>query len=241
MFIFKKSKIIVDCFITDEHILKYSPIEKANKFIPEWWKNTPLINKDENNHIYPTIKSCAGIIEHYKKGIIIPMWSDLSINIDKNQYTWQFSDGISSADVHNQTLWENFIDFKLNVHIKLHSPWFLKTKEDIHWVCIEPFWNNIIKNNYMTVPGTLSFKHQHTTNISLMIPNNISQFNIEHGHPMYHLIPLTEKELIIKHHLVTEKEINQYKVRNITFSNTYYKRIGLDIKNDTKKCPFHFK
>ena len=236
-FFFKRPKINVDCFITDEHILKYSPIEKANKFIPKWWKKIPSVNNTAD-HSEPTIKGCSGIIEQYKRGLIIPMWSDLSIIMTDQSYSWKFSDGISNAEVHSNGL-DSFLNPKEYAHLKLISPWFLNTKEDIFWTCLDPFWNNTNKTNYITVPGTVSYKYQHATHINLMMPVNNRHFNIEHGHPVYHLLPLTEKEIQIKHQLVTEKELNKYKVRNITFFNTYYKRLSIDKNKEKSKCPFH--
>lgn len=237
LFLFRKSKIIVDCFVSDKSILDFSPIEKANKFIPDWWNNTPLVIPNEKQHPQPTMRGCSGIIEHYKNGFMIPMWSDLSVTVQNKGYSWQFSDYKTNANVHPSSQWDTFADKSEYGHLKISSPYFLKTKKDISWICTEPFWNNQLKNNYFITPGTLNFKYQHATNINMMIPLHDRNFIIKHGHPMLHLIPLSEYNVELKHNLVSQEEIRKLEVPLISFTNSYFKRKSIT----DKKCPFHFK
>ena len=236
-FLFKKPSIVVDCFVSDKNILDFSPIEKSNKFIPNWWSQTQLTIPNNQGHPQTTIRGCAGIIEHYKQGFMMPMWSDLSVIVENKGYRWQFSDYKTTAYTHPSNQWETFADKEKYGHLKITSPYFLKTKKDINWLCIEPFWNNQLNNDYFVTPGTLNFKYQHTTNINMMIPLHDRNFIIKHGHPMLHLIPLSEYNVELKHHLVSEEEMRKLNVPLISFTNSYFKRKSIT----DKKCPFHWK
>jgi len=240
-FFFKRNKIIVDCFTPYKHIIELSPIEKANKFIPEWWINTPREIVIPNN-IEPciTIKECRGIIDTYNHGYIIPLWSDFILEIQNKQYRWTYSDKFSTAEIHSQKQWENFTDAQNIGHLKLMSPWRIKTKKDIMWSCTDPFWNNKLQTNYMTAPGVVNFKYQYGTNINIFFKLQDQTIKIDFNHPMYHLIPITEHETEIRHHLVTDREFTQLSNVSVSFYNQYIKRKNILKNKKVKQCPFHW-
>jgi hypothetical protein len=58
------------------------------------------------------------------------------------------------------------------------------------------------------VPAISEFKYQHATITNLMVPFN-TELNIEPGDPWLHLLPLTEKKIKLKTHLVSTEELNK--------------------------------
>jgi hypothetical protein len=235
-FFIKKSKIIVDSFTYNNWAYKEFTIKKSNEFYPEWLKNTPKEFKVGVKPV-PTIRTCEALIQNFKTGLIIPMWSDFAFKSTEDKYEYQFADGKSTLDSHSQQQWGKFADPKIFNQIKLISPYALKTKEDIFWNYTYPFWNNGIQLNYFLTPGILSFKHQHGTNINLFVHAK-SNFFIKAGDPIVHLIPLTEKNVEIKNHLIDENEFTKMLDANAypSFKNRYAKLL----KTKTKKCPFGF-
>ena len=88
-FFFKRKKIVVDCFTDNYSINELFPIQTANNFYPDWWKNLPktydAMNKWGLRVSQSTMKKCPAIIDLYKTGFIMPLWSDLQIlSDDKN-------------------------------------------------------------------------------------------------------------------------------------------------------------
>ena len=240
MFFFKRNKIVVDCFTTDPNVIKYSPIAKANEFIPEWMKKMP-ITVNSSLHSGQTIKACPGVIDLYKQGLMIPMWSDLHVEFkDKGAFEWQFSDRKTKAISHNNNQWTGFATDKSYGHLKLCSPWYIKTKENLSWHCAEPFWSNHLTNDYITIPGQLNFKYQHTTNINLFLPTSTRSFIIPHGHPMYHMMPLTDKQIDIRHHHISEEEMQKYEIPSITFKSIYLNAKNIMDKKEKSNGPFHW-
>ena len=57
-------------------------------------------------------------------------------------------------------------------------------------------------------------------------------FTIKATKPLVHLIPLTEKKVVVKNHIVSNQEYRQIqnKYKKVFFTNNYKK---------IKKCPFH--
>lgn len=234
-FFIKKSKIIVDSFTCNKWAYESFPIKKSNEFYPEWLKNTP---KEYISGVAPspTIKTCEALLQNFKTGLIIPMWSDFKFKANENGYEYKFADQKSTLNSHESKQWDKFVDPKTFNHIKLISPLLLKTKENINWNFTYPFWNSGIQLNYFFPPGILNFKYQHATNINLFIHSK-SDFFIKAGDPIVHLIPLTEKNIKICNHLIDENEY--FKIKDCfypSFTNRYINTV----KIKTKKCPFGF-
>jgi hypothetical protein len=238
LFIFRKSKLVLDCFTSKEYVFKNNKINYATQFYPEWWKNTP---KEIMLGITPasTLKKCQGVIDTYKIGAMLPLWADLAINIQNKHFQWQFADYMTLGVQHDSKQWDTFADPNEYGHLKIDSPWKCKTKTDINFYFTSPFWNHPIDRPYETLSGTLNFKYQHTTNINIMFNKSKDRhFVVKQGTPMIHLIPISDKQLIIKHHLVDDKEINNM---NNTFAFTNSYKINKQrILKEESKCPFGF-
>jgi len=239
LFIFKKSKIVLDCFTSNKNVLEFTPIDKAIKFYPEWLKNTP---KFLDKTFYPasTIKNCTGIIDYYKQGFMIPLWTDLSINVQNRSYQWQFADYKSEAKEHNSAQWDTYVSAQNYGHLKLISPFKIISKNDIDFHFTKPFWNFEPKSSYYIPSGNVNYKYNHSTEINMFIDLTENKvINIDLGTPLAHIIPLTDKEVILKHHLISDEEYKNLPVIH-TFVNSYSKYKKL-VQNKESKCPFGFK
>ena len=236
-FFIPKKKIIVDCFTADINAYQVFPIEKANKFIPKWMKSSAS-TFNLNGIDRSTIKRCSGIIDYYKQGIILPMWCDLNLIINNGGYSWEFSNSFSSADNHAHQQWDCYVNPNEFGHLKLFSPWRFKTKESISWYAIKPTWNFSLKEEYHIPSGALNFKYQSTTNVNILIDiRKNTKFVIEAGQPMTHYIPLSDRPIELRHHLVSSQEFIQLSPGDVKFIGSY-----LEVMNQAKikerKCPF---
>jgi hypothetical protein len=215
LFFFRKPKVIVDCFTDVPQVFEFAKPDNAIKFIPDWWKNTPVSYVPEGSFFkHATLKGCDGVINNFKHGLVIPMWCDVAIQVGPrgtNYYRYQFADNTSSLDSHNPKQFGGHIKEEEIQHIKFHSPWFFSCKENIHWVWVDPKWNTIRINDYIILPGITSFKYQASTNINALFyrGEKLKTIEIKYGTPLIHMIPLTDRKLTLKHHLVDQNEFSK--------------------------------
>jgi hypothetical protein len=240
IFLFKKPKLVIDCFTNRPDVFSFSKIDHAHNFYPEWWKQTP---KTFMRTFYKeaTIKKCRGIIDTYRYGAMVPLWSDLALNVKNKEYQWQFSDFETNSQIHPSEQWNTYIDPNNYGHLKITSPWYITCKSDTKFYWTVPFWNHAIDIPYHIIPGMLEFKYNHGININIMI-NLQKDFthNIKLHTPMAHMIPVSDKELVIKHHLISNEEFKNLGNKHIyTFTNNYeiHKK---NVDKQESKCPFSF-
>lgn len=241
MFWFKRSKIHVDCFTTNVHAFELFPIDNSLEFIPEWWTHAPKEYKVRDLFPSSTIKRCPAIINQYKYGIIIPLWSDLAVS-SKGGTNWEikFSDPKTNMEQHDAGQWSAYADPTKFTHIKLKSPWALKTKDEIYWTYSKPVWNFPAGDKLIVAPGVLEFKHQHSTHVNLFIPTSDAFSQVfTAGQPISQMIPLSDKEVVVHRHLIDEAEYDrQFENRfNHSFTRGYTRTKKI---KKAKKCPFHF-
>lgn len=256
LFKIKKSKITVDCFTHNKAVYELYKIRKAITYFPEDIKSldryTKLTNKETNIvEDVSTIKGCNGLTELYKKGFIIPFWTD-AIFQPKS-----FSEGKSALgllpkeyyfDTHPPVQYPNL--FNGYAHAKLHSPWHLREKSGVMFSWNSATWSlhNQIKN-FTIVPGAIWFDTQTATHVNMFINRDIERFSLTAGTPLVHVIPISDKEVDIKCHLVTPQEWidvdplpMQFNGMSVNRWGRYWKDLkkSKELDKQESKCPFGF-
>jgi hypothetical protein len=240
MFFFKKPKVNLDCFTSDPLILKTAPVDFATKHFPDWWKALPNSYMDEGSFIpNTTMKKCAGMIDYYSSSIVIPLWSELIIDIDNQKgYRWQFADGRTNAVSHDQKQHTGFASDGY-AHFKILSPWYFQTNTSMGWLYSNAVYNLKDPTDFYMLPGVIDHSKQTSTNMQLLLDLHRSRVvTIDVGQPIAHITPLTEKEVVIHRHLVSESEIRKFNLEQkpISFIGNYSKRNQL--KKKFSSCPF---
>lgn len=253
LFIFKKKKIVLDCFTSNPAINEYYPITKSTKHMPEWWKQLPNTYDTGNppgfeklGNLGLTMRKCSGFVDLYKNSISIPICCDLRIQTKLDgTFAFQYADtnGIErrfGIDSHSpEQLGDYFNNF---IHMKILSPWIIKEKTGINFQLTSSFWNNIqhLGNLHIT-PGILAFNCQHVTNINMLVPKCDNLIEFTAGIPIVNLMPMSEKDIIIKTHLIDDSEMFQI-AKSTTFhpkfSGSYEEKVK--IKKQKNKCPLGF-
>lgn len=234
LFFIKNKKIVVDAFTRHEAIASQYAIKKASAFIPEWWKNAEKSYMADDLYKMPTIRTCPGILDLYKKGFMIPIWTDIAFKVSDNNYQWQCADRATEISIHDSKQWEAFADADKFGHLKIMSEWSIRTNKNVDWLFTEPYWNTGIDKKYSISPGVLNAYHTNMPlNIQMMIDKSSDyRFDITAGEPLVHMIPLSDKEIEIKTHVVSDSDWKKYSViHRSKFLNGY--------NNTIKKCPFH--
>lgn len=244
MFIFTRPSIInVDAFTQYQEINDFYSLKPAKDCYPTWWKHIKGFNELESFYPGPTLKTCTGLTDLYEQGYMLPLWTDIAIDVKNKEYKWQCADFRTSVQVHSPMQWNSYTDSERYGHIKFGAEWHLKTKENIKWMFIAPSWNEDPIPEIIIPPGILDFS-------VIPIPLNVQAFiDVRHdrnfimreGTPIAHLIPITEKRTKIHNHVVSPEEYRRFIsphrqkfIGSFTHLKKLYKR------KENSKCPFHF-
>ena len=106
----------------------------------------------------------------------------------------------------------------------------------------EPTWNIDNPEIVKILPGVLNYKYQSSTNINTiwLRQNQPVVYTIDHNQPIAHLIPLTQRKVELKLHLVSDVEYNNL-IRKNTIGVFTGKYAALKKVTKERGCPFHFK
>lgn len=217
LFFFKKSKIVLDAFTCIPHVHELFKIRKAMTYFPESVKALPsaVDSLDSERHLIPngmtTLKRCNGLVDLYKQGFIIPLWTNVRFfpkSYSLNQCNTVVSlDKPFEAQEHPRkqysTLYENYF------HTKLLSPWVFKENTGIKWLFTPASWNieqYNKQNDVIILNGCLDYKNNNATHVNLFVKKNVEYIELPSGMPLIHTIPLSEKQVILKQHVVSEQE-----------------------------------
>ena len=209
MFFFKRKPLIITSYISEEDsaILQYSPVIPSQKLIPEWWKQVgPGKFNWDNMRPELNVKSCVGIINTIREGLILPLWSEIAIKTDESGWKYTYADYKSQASVHQSKQAPGF--FSDYYAFKLHSPWIIKCSEDnVKLSYSHPFYHFTSPTPYFTPPGIVSpVKKVYNTNIFLYLKKTENELIIELNTPLLQIIPLTNRTIQYKTEVLTSSE-----------------------------------
>ena len=244
-FWFKRTKIMVDVLTSIPGVHRLYPIDKGTNKFPSWFKKMPATYPEVNKHgiliKHPTIKTCSGVLDLYRNSFSIPLWSDLIINTNADgSWAYQYSADQSPEIVQHSS--RQLPEINSYIHLKLASPWLITEKTGVNFYFTDSFYNKMDRwNDYKNVPAIVNYKYQHTSNINMFVPKVASTISIDAGTPIATLIPLTEKDVVIKSHLISAEEWNRLNSSTSytqSFTNFYEKRKKIIDKQS--KCPMAF-
>lgn len=219
MFFFKNKKIVIDAFTSSTNAYRFFPIQKAQKFVPAWWKNLHHSFEQKTDVGLtiqrPTIKRCEGLISLYKEGMVIPLWSDVVIETAGNSVKYAFAD--NQSEIGNHPYEQMSPEFQHYIHAKFISPWRLREITGVNFMFLQPSWNQInFLNDVHTLPGVVDYKFQNTSNVNVLLAKN-KRISIAAGDPIAHIIPLTDKDFEVRTHFIDENELKKMEVGSNSF------------------------
>lgn len=231
--------IIVDMYTDRSYVYEFAKPAPSSEFYPDWWFALHPTIKDGSID-QPTMVSCEGFLAQYRRGLIIPMWSDLMLEVAAEGSVgcrWAYADNKSAAQVHMPAQRGSYLPDGKYQHLKLDVPWVFRCDEDVSFQLLQPMWNFDDPDSLLIPPGVLNFKYQFAANINMFIRRTpkAQEILIPHGQPMVQLIPLTERPVLFRPHLVTAEEMSKQSALKTTikFAGTYRR-----IKSLMTKCPF---
>lgn len=241
-FFHRKKRITVDCFTALSPAFEYTPIVRASKTIPDWWKNLPKVGplKDDNGmfRIDNNMRRCYGFLELYKRGAIIEAWSDNHLEINPDNYRFHVTIGDKPTWHEREQFQGAFNNYH---HVKLMSPWHLRDKTGMPFMFMGAEWNNELP--YKVLPGIVEYQNVSGTHINLMVPKYTSSYDmdIKMGTPLVHIIPLRDDVHVdFKCHLLTQDELQRVALHGGISYDGIRGMIGLRKRNESRGCPFGF-
>lgn len=235
MFFRKNKKIVLNFYTASPQAFNYAKPEKINSFIPNWFKKISSYNPNSN-----TVNHCPALLSYYKKGLVIPLWSDLKFKMDHKEWKYEFADKKSVIASHSREQWEDCKELKDFNHFKLISPWVADCEEEIEFLWGPP--NFLFHDlNVHIVSGVVEYQFNTATHVQFFakIPEKGNNFevNLPLGLPLVHIVPLTDRTVEIKTHLVSEEEYKRKYERSLSpfFEKRYFKAKKI-LKNN--KCPY---
>lgn len=249
MFFFKRKKVTVDCFINNPVIYELFKIDHAHKFAPKEWKQLPpfvemksLQDPGSKEMIpVPTSKRCVGIVNLFTSGFILPSWTDFKIEMKQDGLFYKH-DPMNNLDAspHPKFMyWKELYDGYQ--HVKLASPWIIKEKTGVNFSWQQCTYHNTERHaNYHALSAIIDFKAQHNSHVNMFIQKGTT-VEFKAGEPLVQLLPLTEREVELKCHLVDQQEYarlaNAYSIKSMW----YGQHRELYNQKTESKCPFGFK
>jgi len=193
------------------------PIKRSSHYTPDWWQTLNSVESVmQRNGItvnVPTMKTCTGIVELFKNSWTIPLWSDFKIKTGADG-SFGF---VSPTKLSEQIIFSEPIEchdsyqynhaFKKLIHLKFISPWLMYEKTGVNFLLMGADWTMFDKHPELKIlTGILSFHIPATSNINCFLPKQNDEFLLEAGTPLAYLIPITERKVEFKTHVITEPE-----------------------------------
>jgi hypothetical protein len=251
MFWFKRKKLVVDCFVNIPAVYELFKIDKANKFIPNEWKSLPAFEElkaDGNPRTNMTVsvstaKRCYALGNLFSTGFILPSWSDFGIEV-LHDGTYNIVDPMRTMQQDTSShpswmYWDNL--YKGYQHIKLSSPWLIREKSGVNFAWNQVDYQNTERyTNVHILSGIVDYKAQHDTHVNMFVKQG-SVTHFKAGEPLVQIIPITESDVDIKCHLISDQEYGE-------MTRSYGQKVmwhgqhrELSRAKNESKCPFGFK
>lgn len=248
--IFSKLRPInIDAFTYIESIYNYYSPKLSREYIPTWWKNLPT-DFDEPaspsiNH--PTMKRCIGFIESFRHGFLVPLWSDLALDLFNEMgnvvYRYKFADNQSRIETHNNLQYNGFFNVNSMQHFKIVVPWRIREKSGIKFMISQPMWNMGNLNRDITVLGGISdFKYQDSCHFQLLVNYpDIGKHNsilIPSDTPLMQITPINDRPVKIHTHLIDQSKYENAGLGIMKFTGNYLHRQKIIDRMEKSKCPW---
>ena len=240
MFLFRKSKLVLDLVISEENIKTYNlfPAVETRRIIPEWFKTCPKSSFNWSKFIpYRTVRGCPGIINYINSGFVTPLWSDVNIKTNPEQIEWYSAKEDPNFFQYHETLGQSPGFYNNQFMLNTMSPWKIqKRKQDIKIISVFAQYHHSKSLPYSLMQGTVNTKMTTALNFFIAFPKTNATYELKAGDIFIQYIPLSDKQLVIKNHLVSKQEfINLSKEHNpISFNMSGLKEVKI-IKSKEKK------
>ncbi len=228
MFWFKPKKIVVDCFTYHPMVAEKYDIRRSSKSVPDWWKGLKhAVDIPTSYGIArpsPTLKSCTGFLGIFQQSWTLPLWTDMILSVKEDgTYNYLFPRPMEQPEtVASHPPYQYGFSMADRVHVKLSPPWTVWEKTGVSFGFFGAEWSLLNDlPSVRVVPGIVNYKDQHGVAINFFVDKKEANINFVAGTPMVYLVPLTEKRVEFKTHVVTNKEWDRLERYKAVYENKF--------------------
>jgi len=177
----------------------------AKHFIPEWFKNMP---SEKNGDV--TVKYCPSFPDYFSQGYILPMWTDVFLQKDNNDWEWKTPTSIFSMQIHSDAQFLDHTNPSFNgvpgqFVFKTLCPWRIVTPPGWSVLQLPLFYH--FNQEWSVLPGVIDTDTIHEANQQILYHGNGKEIQIKSGEPLVLYVPFKRSEklkLEVRHQ--TKKE-----------------------------------
>ena len=176
----------------------------AKHFIPKWFKDIPPTNS-------MSVKVCPSFPDYFSQGYIIPMWTDVKIQSDGYNWSWETPTSLVSWSDHANNQFLDYTKATFNgvesQHVfKALCPWRIITPPGWSVLQLPLFYH--FNQEWSVLPGVIDTDIWHEINQQVLYHANGKEITIERGDPFVLYIPFKRSNKI-KHIVKYQTEKNK--------------------------------
>ena len=194
-------------------LVELEPPVPASQMIPEWFRKLPMDLPRPDHKPFPvlgpilkkwsshTLKKCPAVVDYFAEGYIIPLWSDIFIQRQGDEFHFDTNHGDngigSTIEFHNEAQFATY-PFKrgdLRRAVKFTSPWFFYTPPGWSMLFIPPLLER--NDDFTLLPGIVETDSFHQVNFP-SIWHSEGDRVLQRGTPFLHVIPFKRSKHKIK-------------------------------------------
>ena len=188
----------------------------AKYFIPEWFKNIPSKVED-----LASVKYCPSFPDYFSQGYILPMWTDVKLKADKNNWNWETPTSKVIWDAHPNIQFLNYVDASFNgvkgQHVfKSECPWRIITPPGWSVLQLPLFYN--FNQEWSVLPGVIDTDIHSIINQQVLYHGDGKEVEIKMGDPFVLYIPFKRSNKL-KHKILyqTDEHKKSFNEQDIKF------------------------
>ena len=206
----------------------------AKHFIPEWFKDIPSQVEDA-----VTVKYCPSFPDYFSQGYILPMWTDVKLESNGDDWRWESSDENTKWGIHPNKQFLSYTDSSFNgvpgqFVFKAYCPWMIVTPPGWSVLQLPLFYH--FNSEWSVLPGIIDTDRYHYINQQILYHGNGKTITIKSGTPLVLYIPF-KRSSKIKHEVLHQTKKHKELFSKIDFNlkrsflpNGFYR--GLQRKRD---------
>jgi len=209
---------------TVEGLEQVVPVQRATDFIPEWFRKMPLFSGvgEERVEDQGTFKRCPAMIDMYANAFVVPLWTDLELDIQPDGFRYKASNSNFVFEGHNNKQFLDHVQTPYKFVLKAVCPWRVKTPPGYSIMQLPMFYH--FNPIFDVLPGAIYSDIHHAMNQQICL-KGYGRTTIEKGTPLAMYVPYKREKLDLNVSAYTDefKQIDRVNELNIRskFVNAY--------------------
>lgn len=184
--------------------------QPAKKYIPEWYKKTPVTNnkkrKMENIQNYKklmpigrTVKTCPSFHDVFEDGIVLLSPCDIFFSYKDDKYEWQISVNSQyiNCEFHESEQFLNhYLDKSIKAVFKINMPYLFETPKGYSIRQIPYMYAD--HTDWYVPYGIVDSDKYHEFNPQILFTTSKDEILIKRGQPLCYLVPFKRENVKIK-------------------------------------------